>query len=225
MRFLIWTGFIHIFMDNRRLDRYIEHNSSALPKVLNWLERETNLRTNHSRMLSGKYMAHLLITLSKIITPMRILEIGTFTGYSAICLAQGLKEGGHLDTLEINDELRELIVEAFDRANLSQHITLHLGDAFTTFELLKDNQYDMVYIDANKRDYCAYYDAVLPMVRTGGLILADNVLWDGKVLQDPLPLDAQTQQIDCFNRKINEDHRVENFILPLRDGLNIIRKK
>lgn len=164
--------------------------------------------------------------LVEMLRPESILEIGTFTGYSAVCLAAGLPQGGHLDTLEVNDELEELILEGFDRAGLADRITLHIGDARQTLaELAGKRLYDMVYIDANKRDYCEYYELVFDMVRPGGFILADNVLWDGKVCQDPLPQDRQTIGIARFNDMIMADPRVESVILPVRDGLNIIRKK
>ena len=131
--------------------------------------------------------------LTEMIRPARVLEIGTFTGYSAVCIAYGLPEDGHLDTLEINDELEDLILEGFDRAGVSDKISLLIGDAKKTLERLKSGQYDMVYIDANKREYPEYYDLVFDMVRPGGYILADNVLWDGKVWLNPLPQDKQTQ--------------------------------
>ena len=156
-----------------------------------------------------------------------ILELGTFTGYSAICLASAMPEDGHLDTLEINDELEDLILEGFERAGLSEKIDLHIGDCKETLRRLRaeDRKYDLVYIDANKREYCEYYELIFDMVRPGGLILADNVLWDGKVCQNPLPQDKQTLGIAAFNDMVSADPRVESVILPLRDGLNLIRKK
>ena len=180
----------------------------------------------------------------------RILELGTFTGYSAICMASALPEDGHLDTLEINDELEDLIIEGFERAGLSDKIDLHIGDCKETLKRMRlemgftaecgqaDSEigpesatiseellYDIVYIDANKREYCEYYDLVFDMVRPGGLILADNVIWDGKVCQNPLPQDKQTIGIARFNDMVSADPRVESVIIPLRDGLNVIRKK
>lgn len=192
--------------------------------VLAWLERQTNLRTNHSRMLCGPVVGKLLEFISGMIAPNNILELGAFTGYSSICLARGLKPGGHLDSIEINDELEDLILEAHERAGLQDKITLHIGDAKEIITTL-DKQYDLVFIDANKREYCKYYDLVFDYVRPGGYILADNVLWDGKVYSDPLPTDAQTQGIYKFNEMVKNDPRVENVIIPLRDGLNLIRKK
>lgn len=204
-------------------ERYIRENSSSVSVVLDWLERETNLRTNHARMLSGAIQGGLLQMMSKIIQPENILEIGTFTGYSAICLAAGLSKKGTLDAVEKNDELEPLIREAISRAGLTEKITLHFGDAIEIIPTL-DKFYQLVFIDANKREYSAYFDLVVDKVPSGGIILADNVLWDGKVYQENVPTDAQTREILSFNKKIKEDERVENIILPLRDGINIIRK-
>lgn len=206
-------------------DRYIREHSSGQTEALAWIERQTNIRTNHARMLSGAVQGRFLTMLTEMIRPARVLEIGTFTGYSAVCIAYGLPEDGHLDTLEINDELEDLILEGFDRAGVSDKISLLIGDAKKTLEQLKSGQYDMVYIDANKREYPEYYDLVFDMVRPGGYILADNVLWDGKVWLDPLPKDRQTQGIAAFNSIVARDPRVESVILPVRDGLNLIHKK
>ena len=205
-------------------DRYIREHSSGQTEALAWIERQTNIRTNHARMLSGAVQGRFLTMLTEMIRPARVLEIGTFTGYSAVCIAYGLPEDGHLDTLEINDELEDLILEGFDRAGVNDKISLLIGDAKKTLERLKSGQYDMVYIDANKREYPEYYDLVFDMVRPGGYILADNVLWDGKVWLNPLPQDKQTQGIAAFNSIVARDPRVESVILPVRDGLNLIRK-
>lgn len=215
----------HHPIDMDRLDRYISEHSTPQGEALAWIECQTNIRTNHARMLSGAVQGRFLTMLVEMIRPASILEIGTFTGYSAVCLASGLGEGGHLDTLEINDELEDLILEGFSRAGLSNKISLHVGDAKETLAGLKGRLYDLVYIDANKREYCEYYGLVFDMVRPGGFILADNVLWDGKVCQDPLPQDRQTVGIAGFNDMVMADPRVESVILPVRDGLNIIRKK
>ena len=165
--------------------------------------------------------------LAQMTNASQILELGTFTGYSAICLASALPENGHLDTLELNDELEDLILEGFERAGLEDKIELHIGDCKETVLKLKEEgrMYDIVYIDANKREYCEYYELVFDMIRPGGLILADNVIWDGKVCQNPLPQDKQTLSIVRFNDMVSADPRVESVILPLRDGLNVIRKK
>lgn len=205
------------------LEQYLKESNSEMNAALEWLENETSLRTNHARMLSGPVVGQLLTTFVNMLSPANILEIGTFTGYSAICLALGLKPGGHMDALEINDKHESLILEAFSRAGVSNRITMHFGDAKEILPTLTKT-YDLVYIDGNKREYCAYYDLVFPLVREGGYIIADNVLWDGKVYAEKPSGDAQTQEIIRFNNKIKEDRRVENFILPLRDGLSIIRK-
>ncbi len=211
--------------------KYIEDHATAQSEALDWVVRQTHIRTNHARMLSGAVQGQFMRMLVQMTGAKRILELGTFTGYSAICMAAALPEDGHLDTLELNDELEDLILEGFDRAGLSDRITLHIGDCKETLARLReeytgreDMLYDIVYMDANKREYCEYYDLIFDMVRPGGLILADNVLWDGKVCQDPLPQDKQTLGIARFNDLIRDDRRVESVILPLRDGLNIIRK-
>ena len=204
--------------------KYIEEHINPENEALDWVIKQTHVRTNHARMLSGKIQGQLLRMLVQMTGASRILELGTFTGFSAICLAGALPEGGHLDTLELNDELEDLIREGFERAGVADKITLHIGDCKQTLRQLRNQVYDIVYIDANKREYNEYYELVFDMVRPGGLILADNVLWDGKVCMDPLPQDQQTQAIVRFNDAIASDKRVESVILPLRDGLSIIRK-
>ena len=212
-------------------EKYIREHSTPRGAALEWIEKQTNIRTNHARMLSGAVQGRFLTMLVQMLGARKVLELGTFTGYSAVCLAMGLPEDGHLDTLEVNDELEDLVLEGFSRAGLSGKITLHIGDAVETLKRLSRDMhgagdlYDMVYIDANKREYCEYYELVFGMVRPGGFILADNVLWDGKVFEDPMPQDRQTLGISRFNDMVASDPRVESVILPLRDGLNIIRKK
>ena len=206
------------------LDRYVRDNSSPQGEVLDWLERESWLRTSHGRMVSGPEVGALLNLLVRSLQPRRVLELGTFTGYSTIWMASALPAGGRIDTLEINDEMEDLIREAFRRAGVDDRVRLVIGDALDVLPMV-DETYDLVYIDANKRDYVAYYQAVVEIVRPGGLIVADNVLWDGKVCSDAPPRDQQTRGILAFNDLVAGDDRVENFILPLRDGLNIIRKK
>ena len=227
-----------------KIYEYIEKHATKPDEALDWVVKQTHIRTNHARMLSGLIQGQLLRMISQISGAKRILELGTFTGFSAICLASGMGEGGHLDTLELNDELEDLILEGFERAGLSDVIQLHIGDCKETLKTLRrgmglskmpgaegdgqveqDKLYDIVYMDANKREYCEYYDLVFDMVRPGGLILADNVIWDGKVCQDPLPQDKQTLSIVKFNDMVSADPRVESVILPLRDGINVIRKK
>jgi predicted O-methyltransferase YrrM len=212
-----------------RIYKYIEDHASVPNEALEWVVKQTHIRTNHARMLSGATQGQLMRMIALMSGAKRILELGTFTGYSAICLASALPEDGHLDTLELNDELEDLILDGFERAGLSDRISLHIGDCKETLIRMRsetgDNFYDIVYIDANKREYCEYYDLVFDMIRPGGLILADNVIWDGKVCQDPLPQDKQTLSIVRFNDMVTADPRVESVILPIRDGLNVIRKK
>lgn len=210
-----------------KIYQYIKDHASTPSEALAWVEKQTHIRTNHARMLSGAVQGQIMRMLVQLSGASRILELGTFTGYSAICLASAMPEGGHLDTLEINDELEDLILEGFDRAGLADMISLHIGDCKETLRRFREEgrTYDLVYMDANKREYPEYYELIFDMVRPGGLILADNVLWDGKVCQDPMPQDKQTLGIAGFNDMVTEDRRVESVILPLRDGLNLIRKK
>lgn len=210
-----------------KIYQYIKDHATAPSEALAWVEKQTHVRTNHARMLSGAVQGQIMRMLVQTSGASRILELGTFTGYSAICLASAMPDGGHLDTLEINDELEDLILEGFERAGLSDVIDLHIGDCKETLRRFRKEgrEYDLVYMDANKREYPEYYELVFDMVRPGGLILADNVLWDGKVCEDPMPQDKQTLGIARFNDMVTEDRRVESVILPLRDGLNLIRKK
>lgn len=221
-------------MEMENIYKYIEDHASSPSEALEWVVKQTHIRTNHARMLSGAAQGQLMRMIAQMSGARRILELGTFTGYSAICLASALSEDGHLDTLELNDELEDLILEGFEKAGLADRISLHIGDCKETLQRFRskmentegpDMLYDLVYIDANKREYCEYYDLVFDMIRPGGLILADNVLWDGKVCQDPLPQDKQTLGIARFNDMISADPRIESVILPIRDGLNLIRKK
>ena len=210
-----------------KIYQYIKDHATAQSEALAWVEKQTHIRTNHARMLSGSVQGQIMRMLVQACGASRILELGTFTGYSAICLASAMTEEGHLDTLEINDELEDLILEGFDRAGLSDNIDLHIGDCKETLRRFREEgrEYDLVYMDANKREYCEYYELIFDMVRPGGFILADNVLWDGKVCEDPMPQDKQTLGIARFNDIVTADPRVESVILPLRDGLNLIRRK
>ena len=202
---------------------YLKTHSTPASEALQGLERQTHLRTNHARMLSGHEVGSLLAMISRLARPANILELGVFTGYSTICLAEGLAEGGTIHAIEINDELEDLIREGYGKAGIAGKVQLHFGDAKEIIPTL-DCRFDLVYIDANKREYPDYYNLVFDKVVPGGLILADNVLWDGKVLQEPMPQDAQTRGIAAFNDMVAADPRVEVFILPVRDGLSVIRK-
>ncbi len=206
--------------------RYILEHSSPQGEVLDWVEKQTNLHTNRAHMLSGPILGRFLMFLVDMLKPRRVLELGTFTGYSSICLASRLPEGGRLDSLEINDELEEVIREGFARAGLSDRISLYIGDCRETLVRLRSagEVYDLVYMDANKREYVEYYELVIDMVRSGGYILADNVLWDSKVCGENVPTDLQTSGIAAFNDLVAADPRVESLILPIRDGLSLLRK-
>ena len=207
-------------------DKYIEEHCSISNEALDLLERQTNIRTNYPRMLTGKVQGEFLYMMTRMISPRNVLEIGTFTGYSAICMALALEEEGHIDTLEINDELEDLILEGFERAGVSGRVSLHIGDA-VEFMRGQDGKklYDLTFIDANKREYPDYYELALTLTRPGGFILADDVLWDGKVYAEQVPTDKQTSGIVRFNDFAASDPRVETVILPVRHGLSIIRKK
>lgn len=208
-------------------DKYIREHSTPQSEALAWLEKQTNIRTNYPRMLSGAVQGKFLTMLVQMTGAKSVLEIGCFTGYSAICLAYGLGENGHVDTLEINDELEDLILEGWEKAGLSDKIDLHIGDAKQTIKTLTDNgkTFDFVYIDANKREYCEYYDLLIDYITPGGVILVDDVMLGGKVYEEKVSVDKQTQGLVAFNDMIINDPRVEVVILPIRDGLSIIRKK
>lgn len=207
-------------------DKYIEEHCSISNKALDWLERQTNIRTNYPRMLTGKVQGEFLYMMTRMISPRNVLEIGTFTGYSAICMALALEGEGHIDTLEINDELEDLILEGFERAGVSGRVSLHIGDAVKFLRGQEGKKlYDLTFIDANKREYPDYYELALTSTRPGGFILADDVLWDGKVYAEQVPTDKQTSGIVRFNDLAASDPRVETVILPVRHGLSIIRKK
>ncbi|MEJ2883867.1 O-methyltransferase [Pedobacter sp. GR22-6] len=192
------------------------------PELLQQIDRETQLKVLMPRMLSGHYQGRVLSMLSKMTSPRRILEIGTFTGYATICLAEGLTEDGMLYTLDINEELEDMVRRNFAASAYNEQISYILGDANQTLQTLEES-FDLVFIDADKKNNGTYYDMVFDRVRKGGLIIVDNVLWSGKVLNNNP--DKDTKNITTFNDKIAADERVEKLILPVRDGLFIIRKK
>ncbi len=205
------------------LEKYVLDHISAEESFLTELDRETNLNVLRARMLSGHLQGKILSMISSMITPLNILEIGTFTGYSAICLAQGLKQGGRLHTFEINDELGPIADKYFRKAGLNEIIFRHVGDALLLVPEM-DLQFELVFIDGDKREYPAYYEMVFGKVPIGGYIIADNTLWSGKVLEEPETNDNQTKGIFAFNELVKNDRRVEKVILPIRDGMTIIRK-
>lgn len=205
------------------LDNYLDEHASKPDDVLHELYRETHLRTVNPRMLSGYIQGCFLKLITQLTKAERILEIGTFTGYSAICMAQGMSKDGKLHTIEINDELESIARKYFEKANLNSKIHLHIGDACEIIPTI-DELFDLVFIDGDKLEYLNYYELCLPKVRKGGLIMADNVLWSGKVLETDKEFDKHTLAVDIFNKKITQDPRVENFILPVRDGIMCITK-
>ncbi|MCC8152915.1 MAG: O-methyltransferase [Tannerellaceae bacterium] len=211
-------------MITETLDDYILSHIDEEGQLLATLNRDANVNLLRPRMLSGHLQGRILKMFCRLLRPKRILEIGTYTGYATLCMAEGMEEGSFIDTIEINDEMEDFIRNYLDRSPDKDKIRLHIGDAMEIIPTL-DETFDMVFIDADKRLYSTYYDLVFPKVREGGLILADNTLWDGKVLETPHPTDKQTIGILDFNDKISQDHRVEKVILPLRDGLTMIWKK
>ena len=203
------------------LDEYIAARIDAEPAHLHALYRRTHLTRLYPRMCSGHVQGRLLAMLSAMIRPARVLELGTFTGYSALCLAEGIPTGGELHTVEIDDEAADELLALFSAAPGGDKITLHIGDALDVVPAI-GGTWDLVFIDANKRNYCDYYELVLPRVNAGGYIIADNTLWDGKVL-DTDARDPQTAGIRDFNDLVARDRRVQKVILPIRDGMTIIR--
>ncbi len=206
------------------VEDYILSHTDAEPEYLAKVNRATHLKLINPRMLSGHLQGRVLSMFCKMIQPHNILELGTFTGYSALCMAESLPENGILHTIECDDELEDFIKQNFSASEYNDKIKLHIGDALQVIDKL-DITFDFVFIDADKREYLAYYEAVLPKLRSGGFILADNTLWDGKVLQKVENNDKQTIEIMRFNDFVSSDNRVEKVMLPLRDGLTIIRKK
>ena len=211
------------FID-QKLDDYVCAHTENEPEVLNALNRKTHLTVLRSRMLSGHFQGRLLSMISHMIQPERILEIGTYTGYSAICLAEGLTENGKLTTIDINEELEDIAREFIQKANLENKIEYIIGDAMQIVPQL-DEQFDLVFIDADKKNYCNYYHLVFDKVKPGGYILADNVLWSGKVVEDYEALDSETKIIMDYNKMVHEDPRVQEILLPIRDGLMLARKR
>lgn len=205
------------------LENYILSNTIEEDPVLKKLFRATNLKLINGRMCSGHLQGSILTLLSHLISPKRILEVGTYTGYSAICLARGLAQGGILHTIEINDELEKFASEYFVEAGLRSSIVQHIGDATEILPLLTD-KFEMAFLDADKRLYLKHYQMILPKITLGGLLIADNTLWGGKVVGKVAPNDEQTLAILEFNTFVKNDPRVEAIILPIRDGMTLLRK-
>ncbi len=208
----------------KEIEHYILKHIDEEDEVLRELDRETNLKVPGARMLSGHLQGQVLTMLSKMVQPHRILEIGTYTGYSAICLAKGLAENGKLITIEADDELGDIAGRYFKKSGLQDKIVPLCGYALDIIPSLNET-FDLIFLDADKREYIAYYNLLFDKLRPGGYILADNTLWSGKVLKPLEAGDEQTAGVVAFNKMVKTDSRVEKVILPLRDGLTLIRKK
>ncbi|HTH55334.1 MAG TPA: O-methyltransferase [Cyclobacteriaceae bacterium] len=205
-----------------QLQAYIENHTGDENALLKKINRDTHAQVLMSRMLSGQVQGRFLSMMSKLVRPKNILEIGTYTGYSALCLAEGLQQNGRLTTIDVNEELEARVRSYFKDSNYGDRIDFRIGDARKIIPTLREN-FDLVFIDADKENYSNYFDLVIDKVPSGGLILADNVLWSGKVL-DAKP-DKDTMAIIAFNDKVHADNRVENLLMPLRDGVMMLLKK
>ncbi len=207
---------------SEELKNYLLKYCDPEDEILRSIDRETNLKVTMPRMLSGHYQGRVLSMLSKLIKPDRILEIGTYTGYATICLAEGLNINGVIHTIDINAELEDMVRTSFAKSNFNEKIVYHIGDAARIIPQIEE-VFDMVFIDADKKNNSTYYNLMIEKLRPGGVIIVDNVLWSGKILEEKI--DSNTAIIANFNKMVSEDQRVEKLILPVRDGLFIIRKK
>ena len=213
---------MHFLSDE--LDNYVTNHSENEPELLAQLNKETHQKILQPRMLSGHFQGRVLSMLSKIIHPTNILEIGTYTGYATLCLAEGLAENGTIDTLDIEEELVDFQRKYFDRSPWANQIIQHLGDALEIIPTL-NKKYDLVFIDADKENYINYFHLIVPMMNKGGIILSDNVLWSGKVLEEVKANDVTTKILLEYNQLLKDDERVETVLLPIRDGLTVSRIK
>lgn len=206
------------------LDNYVVNHSQAEPKLLQELSKETWQKVLNPRMLSGAFQGRVLAMISKLIQPTSILEIGTYTGYSALCLAEGLTQNGELHTIDKNEELEELQHKYFEKSAYSHQIKQYVGNALNIIPEI-NTKFDLVFIDADKSNYVNYFHLIIDKMNTGGIILSDNVLWSGKVIEALAPKDIDTKILLEYNTLLNEDHRLETVLLPIRDGLTISRVK
>lgn len=206
------------------LEQYLSDHSDKEPPLLHQLSRDTKLRLLNGRMVSGHLQGRFLVMLCRMIRPKKVLELGTFTGYSALCLAEGTGSDAEIHTIEHNDELEDTIRHWFSLSEFGHRIQLHIGDAFDVIPTL-EGPFDLVFMDLDKRDYHACFEAVRPLVSSGGFILVDNTLWGGKILEPIAGNDAQSLAISNFNEYIANDSELEKIMLPIRDGLTLIRKK
>jgi len=207
---------------SEELENYVAQHSEDEPQLLAELNRETHLKVLQPRMLSGHFQGRVLSMLSKIINPTHILEIGTYTGYATLCLAEGLQSDGTIDTIDNNEELVDFQRKYFDRSLYGKQIFQHLGNALDIIPTL-DKKYDLVFIDADKENYANYFNIVLPKMNKGGIILSDNVLWSGKILEEVKANDKKTNSLLQYNKLLKESDKVETVLLPIRDGLTVSR--
>lgn len=211
------------FLD-AQLDAYITAHTSPEPEALHALNRETHIKVLQPRMLSGHLQGRVLSMLSHMIRPAQVLEVGTYTGYSAICIAEGLAEGGHIHTIDLNEELEPMVSRYLALTGNADRVTMHIGAALDVIPTL-EGPFDLVFIDADKHNYIRYYDAVFHKMPVGGYLIADNVLWSGKVIDEQeIASDPDTAGLAAFNKHVLDDPRVENVLFPIRDGLMIARK-
>ncbi len=204
------------------IENYISNHTQSEPKLLQQLNKETWQKVLNPRMLSGAYQGRVLSLLSKLISPKTILEIGTYTGYSALCLAEGLSTKGKLITIDKNEELEDFSKKYFQKSAYKNNIQQIIGNAVEVIPTL-NNTFDLVFIDADKTNYTTYFDLVIDKMNTGGIIISDNVLWSGKVVEELNPKDKDTEAIISYNKKLAEDKRIETVMLPIRDGLTVSR--
>lgn len=202
---------------------YAELHTSSEPELLAELRRETWLKVVNPRMLSGAYQGRLIALLSKLVRPLTILEIGTFTGYATLCLAEGLRENGKIITIDCNEELVDIQKKYISKSKYAPQIDTLLGDALSLISEL-EIRFDLVFIDADKQNYSTYFDLVIDKLNVGGIILTDNVLWNGKVIENKISNDVDTLSIVQYNKKVQTDIRVETILIPIRDGISITRK-
>ena len=212
------------YINNEKLDEYLINHSEKEPEILSDLNRETNLKVLQPRMISGTYQGRLLSMISKIINPKKILEIGTFTGYSTLCLAEGLDKNGQIHTVDINEELYDLQRKYFKKSSFNSNITQHLGNALEIIPKL-DHDFDLIFLDADKINYPKYLDILIVRLKKGGVLLSDNVLWDGKVLNEISQKDKSTKAIVEYNKMLNNRTDMDSVILPIRDGITLSIKK
>jgi len=208
----------------KELDDYVVAHTQDEPKLLQQLNRETYQKIMQPRMLSGHFQGRVLSMISKLVNPKNILEIGTYTGYSALCLSEGMQSDGKLHTIDIDEELYDLQRKYFDKSEFGHQIYQHLGNALEIIPKL-DITFDLVFIDADKENYSNYYNCVIDKLNSGGIILSDNVLWSGKVIEELQPDDTATKALIEYNTLLKNDKRIETVLLPIRDGLTISRKK